>query len=256
MKTLHFLLALAAGIGAPHLAHAQSDTAHHRAIYSQINQQEKSLQRVTGTHRDDPLVFELTGWMEKGVLRKIVAKSNEDGAGAEEYYLENEKPLFVYSTYLRNHLSATPLRIENRLYFKEGEIFKWLTNDKDASVLHGEDYAAEGERLTANCAAFVAALKKNGPAKTAAAAQVTVGIFAGIEEGDYAHWNMRTAAGKELSLFVLRPDASVEKVLENPKAFAGRKCKVTWKESTEDIPEAGGKMKVQQILSVEWTGGK
>ncbi|HAL70197.1 MAG TPA: hypothetical protein DCP71_00275, partial [Verrucomicrobiales bacterium] len=104
MKTLHFLLALAAGIGAPHLAHAQSDTAHHRAIYSQINQQEKSLQRVTGTHRDDPLVFELTGWMEKGVLRKIVAKSNEDGAGAEEYYLENEKPLFVYSTYLRNHL--------------------------------------------------------------------------------------------------------------------------------------------------------
>jgi hypothetical protein len=31
---------------------------------------------------------------------------------------------------------------------------------------------------------------------------------------------------------------------------------VTWKKSTENIPEAGGKMEIEQILSVEWLGKK
>ena len=241
-------------------AHAQKDTAHHRAVYNAINEKEASLQKVTASYKDEPTEFALTGWLEDGKVRKIVAVNGDDGDdgdGVEEYYLENEQPLFVFSTY-----TSGGAKIEERLYFKDGEIFKWLTTEKPAPVFHGEDYAANTERLVGNTAAFVAALKKAAskaggkPKGQAAAAKTVDGTFAGIEEGDYAHWTMRAKNGEDLSFFILKPDASVEKVLENPDAFAGRKCRVTVKKSMETIPEAGGKMEVEQVLSVEWLGKK
>lgn len=96
--------------------------------------------------------------------------------------------------------------------------------------------------------------KEKAPAKPKGAFTVE-GTFTGIEEGDYMHWKMRTKAG-EVTWFILKPDDSVEKVLKKPKAFIGRKCRITYKKSTETIPEAGGKMEVEQIISVEWTDKK
>lgn len=78
------------------------------------------------------------------------------------------------------------------------------------------------------------------------------GTFLGIEQGDYAHWNMRAADGSKVSYFILKPDASVDKVLAKPERFIGRKCLVLWKATKENIPEAGGKMLIEQIVSVEW----
>ncbi len=235
---------------------AQQDTARHRALYDKINAEQKSFQKVTAIHKDDPTEFELTGWLENGQVRKIVARNNDDGNAVEEIYLENEKPLFVYSTYTQGGVNGGP-RVEERCYFKDGSIFKWLTTEKPAPVLHAEDYAANTGRLTGNCTAFVAALKKAAKptGKPAAAAHVVEGTFVGVEQGDYAHWNMRVK-GADVSLFVLRPDASVEKVLEKPEAYAGKNCRVTVKKSMENIPEAGGKMEVEQVLSVEWIGKK
>jgi hypothetical protein len=86
----------------------------------------------------------------------------------------------------------------------------------------------------------------------APALQTTLGVFLGIEQGDYAHWKLRKKNGKETTFFILRPDASVEKVLEKPEARVGQNCRVQWKKTTENIPEAGGKQVVRQIVSVEW----
>lgn len=90
------------------------------------------------------------------------------------------------------------------------------------------------------------------PAKAVAALKTTSGTFAGIEEGDYAHWNMKTDKGEDASYFILKPDASIEKVLADPKPFIGKKCIVKWKASKENIPEAGGKIDIEQVISVEW----
>lgn len=110
-----------------------------------------------------------------------------------------------------------------------------------ASALLGfaDPSASAGERAAARLCAKPAVSKLTG-------------IFLGIEEGDYAHWQMRTDKGEERSFFILKPDASVEKVTAKPTAFKGRKCRVTWKKSKENIPEAGGKIELEQILSVEW----
>ena len=90
------------------------------------------------------------------------------------------------------------------------------------------------------------------PAKGAVTAKTTSGTFTGIEEGDYAHWTMKTDKGEVVSYFILKPDASIEKVLENAESFIGKKCVVKWKTSKENIPEAGGKIDVEQVISVEW----
>lgn len=86
--------------------------------------------------------------------------------------------------------------------------------------------------------------------------QTAEGVFLGIEEGDYPHWQMKTADGKELSFFILKSDATIDPVLERPKRFKGRRCRVQWKRSKEDIPEAGGKIELEQVLSVEWLDKK
>ena len=78
------------------------------------------------------------------------------------------------------------------------------------------------------------------------------GKFTGIEQGDYAHWNMVDSEGNDRSFFILRPDRSVEAVLDNPEKFTGKSCTIQWKSSKEEIPEAGGKIDVEQILSVAW----
>ena len=53
---------------------------------------------------------------------------------------------------------------------------------------------------------------KDDDAAKPKAALTAEGTFTGIEQGDYAHWKMRTTSG-EVSFYILKPDASVEKVL-------------------------------------------
>lgn len=236
-------------------AHAQDDTAHHRAVYKEINEKAASFKQVKATHKDEPLVFELQGWIDGKELRKIIATvPGEDGDGSEEFYLENGQPLFVFRHYSTTNQDTGKVvaRYEDRFYFKSGKMFKWLDTEKKSVMANSKDFIFEAERLTSNYKNFIIAFKGKGVATKPQAMQSTDGTFLGIEEGDYAHWQMKTDGGKEVSFFILRPEASVEKVLENPKGYKGKKCRVQWKASTAKIPEAGGDMKVEQILSVEW----
>ena len=74
MKTFLFLHAFAL-LAFSAIAHAQSDTAHHRAVYNEINAKEDSLKKVTAVHKDEPTEFALTGWLEAGEVKKIEAGS-------------------------------------------------------------------------------------------------------------------------------------------------------------------------------------
>jgi len=238
------------------VAYAQEETAHHRKIYAAINAAQTKMRQVNATYRDEPVEFALTGWFEGNELKKIVARSNGDGDGVTEYYLEGQQPLFVFNTYHLGSVSQKGAKVEERLYFQDGAIFRWLTTEKPTPVLHSEDYQATTELYETNCKAFVEALNKakSGKAGKGAAAktQQQEGVFIGIEEGDYFHWQLRTAQGEEVSYFILQPDASVDQVVEDPGSYLGRRCVITWQKSMEDIPEAGGKMEIEQIMSVKW----
>jgi hypothetical protein len=230
---------------------AQDDTALHRKVYAEIEGSVGKMKETKVTMEVDGLGFELRGWNENGELKKIVARvPGEDGDGSEEYYIHGGAPIFVF----RHYAAAAPdgkkgAQVEDRFYLKDGVLFKWLGSDKQPVSPKAEEFKFEGERLAELGKLFIAAFDKK---PVAAVAADTTGVFLGIEEGDYAHWRMKDAKGNELSFFILKPEPSVEAVLENPEKFVGRACQVTWTKSMEDIPEAGGKMEIEQVFGVKW----
>jgi hypothetical protein len=233
------------------MVRAQDDTALHRATYEKIDATEASFAKVTASQEEDETKIALTGWLADGEIKKIVAKT--DDGKVDEFYLETEAPLFVFRTYRKEGDDGKKGdKIEERLYFKDGSIFKWLTTEKPAPVFHGEDYQATSELLVENCASYVAALKKDKPDAKVAAVQKTEGTFTGIEEGDYFHWQMKSKSGEEVSYFILKTDDSLDEAIQNAKSHIGKPCRVSWKKSIEDLPEAGGKTEIDVILSVEW----
>lgn len=238
-------------------APAQDDTKHHRAVYDETNSNLKTYKKVKATHNDSDLEFALESWSDQGKVRRIDSKvPGEDGDGSEEYYLEDGKMLFAFRYYraMSAEEGAKPVLVEDRFYFKDGKMFKWIGTDKKLVPKEDEAFAIEEERLTTNLAGFLTTLEKK--AAPEAAVMTTTGTFKDIEFGDYGHWNMLDEKGNELSLFILQPDEAVDKVLAGPEAYAGKKCTVKWKKSKEDIPEAGGLIDVEQILSVEWAPSK
>ena len=79
----------------------------------------------------------------------------------------------------------------------------------------------------------------------------SIGTFAGIEQGDYAHLLIKDPKGRRESFFILRPDKSVQSYLDNPNKLKGRKIRVFWEERNENIPEAGGKQQIKVVTKVE-----
>lgn len=78
------------------------------------------------------------------------------------------------------------------------------------------------------------------------------GTFLRIDEGDYFHFVMKDEQGEEQSYFILKPDRSLEQVIHSPDKYIGKKCRITFQESAELLPEAGQRMKISQVLSVKW----
>ena len=76
------------------------------------------------------------------------------------------------------------------------------------------------------------------------------GTFAGIEQGDYAHFLLKDKKGVH-SFFVLKPHESVQAYLDNPEKLKGRKIRVHWEERMQKIPEAGGNERIKLVTKVE-----
>ena len=110
--------------------------------------------------------------------------------------------------------------------------------------------------LFVSCTSLHAKDEKPGKPAKAASTKTTEGTFVRVDEGDYFHFVITDTKGEEVSFFILKGDATVDKVVEEPGKFVGKKCRVQWKTSVENIPEAGGKLEIEQILSVEWLGKK
>jgi len=249
MRRIISLFALLSFAPALELAQAQADTAEARTVYAEINGKLGSYRKVKATAGDD---VALQGWLAGRELRKIVATiPGEHGQGVEEYYLRAGGLVFFYGCYDTENIFEGKVvsRTENRCYFQDGRMFKWLDNEKKSVAPGSEEFQAKAKEVSESFEAYEAALLH---VSAVGSLQMTEGTFAGIEQGDYAHWKMRTNTGEKISYFILKPDASVEKILDNPSSQIGQKCRVQWKSTVENIPEAGGKINLSEIVSVEW----
>lgn len=248
---MKFFLSFCCACAALALGHAKEvDVSQHRAIYAYINTIAPSLTSVTASFKEEDNTWNLKGWKSDGSMIKIIATDSHNG-DVTEYYLSENGLAFVFMvTQVTDDDGKKAGKIEERFYFEEGKIIKWLSSDKNVPVYHAEDYASMEERLAANVKSYEGALAK-GKA-IAGTTQTTTGTFQGLEEGDYLHWQLKTKDGSMLSLFVLDADDAIDAVVKNPGKFKGKSCTVKWKSATEKIEEAGGEIELQKILSVKW----
>ena len=100
------------------------------------------------------------------------------------------------------------------------------------------------------CLSFVFAAAAPAFAESRASKGHSDGTFAGIEQGDYAHFRLKKKSGEE-SFFILRPHKSVQSFIDNGDKLKGRKVRVFWEERDENIPEAGGKQRIKIVTRVE-----
>jgi hypothetical protein len=82
----------------------------------------------------------------------------------------------------------------------------------------------------------------------------TDGTFVGIEQGDYAHFQIKNKRGQEESFFLLHPDKSSQPYLDHPEKCEGRNVRVHWQDEMRKIPEAGEIMRIRIVLRVEALG--
>jgi hypothetical protein len=117
-----------------------------------------------------------------------------------------------------------------------------------------------GDAMKLNVVRFVvllAALLLACPVRVSAAPSEKVlskgsldGTCVGLEQGDYAHLLIKDKKGKTQSFFILRGDATVDKFVAHPERYTGRRIRIKWREIIKTIPEAGGKMKIKEVVSI------
>lgn len=81
--------------------------------------------------------------------------------------------------------------------------------------------------------------------------EIAEGTFAGIEQGDYAYFLIKTKEGEEKSFMVLQTDAVFEQIMEEPKLYIGKPVKVYWEKTVENLDAAGGKVEIEKYLKSE-----
>ncbi len=84
----------------------------------------------------------------------------------------------------------------------------------------------------------------------AGADQVLTGVIREVQAGDYYHLVVRDAQGKDHSFFVGN-HKSFDALVDKPEKFRGKKVRVRWHSVEKHIPEAGGKMKIEEATSME-----
>lgn len=232
-----------------------------RTVYAEVGGKVRGVKPETRQAEDaNGYPLDARIWKLAGVIRKLETVVSEDhGAQTTEFYYTAEAGLvFALQTTTTERVDTGEVvnRREERFYWDAGtgDLVQWLDADKQAvSPVDGEfgvraaalsDLEAEGLALFAGDE-LAAAKEKVIDRGTA------TGVFEGIEEGDYFHLRLRLADGEELTYLILRSEGLLDKVVENPGRYAGKKLKVHWEEKVLDIPEAGGKQQMTVCVRVE-----
>lgn len=256
------LLVVALGIGGA--AAAPDPTAEHKRVYAEVNDNLAGMEK----HRFEmelpgaPVPVDVTSWSDDGVVRKLsIVYPGDHGDTVEDYYYEGAEGagelLFVYQridTAAADGSNASSR--ENRFYFRDSHLFLWLDNDHRKVSPSSDEFArAEQELFAASDAAIGGALPPeptNGgvtPSGPADGEELS-GTFTGLEEGDYVYLKL-DVGGEERSFMILDTDAAIDQLLADPDAYVGKDITIVWQATEQDIPEAGGKIEVDKLLTVK-----
>ena len=160
MLMLGFAVTLGTGV-APALAPAQvkDPIASIRQQYAAINKRAARYRKVKKELSGYSLEGgELAAYFDGPAIVKIVARHfGESGNTVEEYYYRNGQLIFVFekvSRYSRPLSGKVISAVENRFYFQDDDLIRWL-GEKGKEVPVSEEYRLKEKVLLENSNEFV-----------------------------------------------------------------------------------------------------
>ncbi|WAC19875.1 hypothetical protein OVA24_00600 [Luteolibacter sp. SL250] len=214
----------------------------------------KSLEHVY--EPKDGAEFQVKAWLSDGVLRRIKASQTGDGGVlTRDFYYNAEGELkHAHATLADEAKDGKPAStVEEKFDFNDGALILYVGPDKKPVAKEDKNFAGMETALTAmsddlierieGSTAYAGVMGEEdgpkAPVGTVFGAGYSDGTFAGTEQGDYLHLDLKQADGSIETYFVLKPDAPLEQLLKDGDAAKGRKIRVHWTEKMQDIPEAG-----------------
>lgn len=254
------LLASAGGAGMvslPLSAAAQDVTAYHRQVYAEVNAGlDRFERREVVVDRDWwPVPVEAIGWFDGEAIRRIAVRHPGDhGDTTQDFYFDDDGLVFVFQVVTTQAVTGAGVSTrEERHYFQAGAMVRWLYGDRQAVSPKRKAFSEREAELLSDAATFTAALigvTADAAPQPVGPVEETTGTFDGFEYGDYVHL-LLTVDGETRSFFVLRTDAALERLLDRPEAALGKPLRVIWQTSREHLPEAGGPVEVDIVLTVQ-----
>lgn len=204
---------------------------------------------------------EVTAWLQDGLPRKIrVEHLTSHGPIVDEFYYGpgQDLPKLLSATRAITTETAdgkTHGTVRHRFTVEDGVVTRWQDGSGQSVPRNSEEFRARAAELFQDSSDVLAALQdagnaSGGPLPEPGPVEETKGVFAGIEFGDYAYL-LLTVGGEDLSFMMLRPDDTLERLLDSPDRYVGRTITVVWQTVTETLPEAGGPVEVTMALSVK-----
>ncbi len=254
----HAIRVLALGVVAfalfaPGSAFAQADTAVARQVFAEVNGRLSSLAETRLTVRRPGVAYdnELRAWSEGGVLRKIesVARDDSGDVVVEYYFGKGQEFVFAYTAVKGWDGPRQVTRIEQRQYFDQGKLVKWLRG-REAKPVPASDpqYAGEGRARLEELAAYVPAIRAKatpapaaktgpGPGTVVVAGQVknAAGTILRMENGDIAcHLHLKDERGAEFT------ELGDFDLCTQEKQLVGRRVALTYRVGSVQSEECQG----------------
>lgn len=150
------------------LAQADADAAFARRVFAEVNQALPRMQQAAFTARRPGVEYTSHGkaWSQSGAVRKIeIVEHDDSGDVVSEFYYADGALVFVYEA-VKGFRGSSGQQVavnEERLYFRDGRLVKWLSgmgNDKTDHPAGGASFAEASKSRLAASAAFLAAARK------------------------------------------------------------------------------------------------
>ncbi|MCM2258686.1 MAG: hypothetical protein NDJ94_23890, partial [Vicinamibacteria bacterium] len=157
-------------------AFAQADTALARQVHADVGRQLASFDKVSfeATRPDVEYRSEVKAWADASGVRKLEVTDRDDsGDVVTEYYYAGGALVFVYQAIKGfDDAGKQVTRGEERQYFRDDKMFKWLSGKEAAANAPADPaFAEEGSTRLAASAFYVKAAReayaRKAPAATA-----------------------------------------------------------------------------------------
>lgn len=213
--------------------------------------------------------FLVKAWFHDGIFRRLKAsqKLKGDVLTRDFYYNEDGDLRFALVTLAPEAKGEKPsVPVEERFDFVDGELVRYIGPDKKPVAKEDKNFTEMETSLTKMSVDVMERIEGSTayadmteganagpkvPAGTVLGAGFSDGVFSAVEEGDYFHLDLEQADGEIMTFFVITKDKSVDPFLNDSLKEKGKKIRVHWTEKMQEIPEAGGVIRVKVCDRIE-----